>query len=366
MQAYYFDTNILQQLIHGSSNVDFVKLRDSQKGQRNFFAPQVVYNELLQHQVKEAREQINLISSASRRLGRVLVRDPIQYERIEDLEEIVGKAVQQFFEVTQIDIIPTPEIPLATLLDMAVRKEPPFEEKKEKGFRDAVIMFTILGHMETKSFKLGTLITNDGIFTDAVIGNRFTDKGLNLTVAKTISEANQQLIEEIEKTVSTFVEGITKEIKQFLTDRKTQIFDFIHQNAEISESFVRGSLSLAGSELGLLGATIKRILGYRPKDIEKIYLGLIAKDATIPPDHTAVTFTVSVDIDLVIEQIGMGIFDAPKVRLSSLEDFEKIRYRQPAFSEVQTAVTREITVEGLILKRDGKFVELKLQRVLSY
>ena len=367
-QAYYFDTNVLRQLSRGTASVDFIRLRDiarhaHEPARKVLFAPSVVVKELTHRWVQDVYEEIESLDKASRNLGHMLART-IKYEQPKDIENIVDKLVTEFIASAGIAVIQTPNIPVETLVDMAVKKEAPFEVKKEKGFRDAVIMFTIIEHMQTNRISNATLISADHIFNHEAVLRRFERMDLRLSVAKTVAEAKEQRMREIDEVITTYIDGMERELKAFLSTKTEQIFEFIHENTRISDSFLRGGLFQPKEDL--LGAVIKKVLAYRPKEVSKVYVGLLSTTEPVPEGFTGVTFTVSLEIDLLIEDVALNVFNPPTLALSSLEEFERVRYSVPTGTEGQKTVVRDVTVEALISKENGRYTDLQLSKVLSY
>ena len=368
-QAYYFDTNVLRQLSRGTANVEFIRLRDVARHgddptRKVLFVPSVVVKELTHHWIQDVHEEIESLDKASRNLGHMLART-VTYEQPQDVEGNVHRLVTEFLNSAEIEVIQIPNIPVESLVDMAVKKEAPFEEKREKGFRDAVIMFTILDHMERNQISNATLISADRIFNHEAVFKRFENRGFRLSVAKTVVEAKEQRMKEVDEAITTYIDGMERELKVFLSTKREQIFEFIHKNTRISESFLRGG-GLFQPKDDLFGTVIKKILAYRPKEVSKVYLGLISTKEPVPQGFTGITFTVSLEIDLLIEDLRLTVFDQPTLALSSLDEFEKVRYSVPTGIEAQKTVVREITVEALLSKENGQYADLRIIKVLSY
>jgi len=95
--AIYFDTNALFQLGHGELNVDFVGLRELSKPRSDLYAPRLVVRELIQLRLREAAEQVQKLEQASRRLGYLLFRKPLECEKAKDVERTISTGIEQFF-----------------------------------------------------------------------------------------------------------------------------------------------------------------------------------------------------------------------------------------------------------------------------
>lgn len=365
-RAIYFDTNALNQLTHGEANVDFVELRQISQGRSGLFVADVVVRELIQLRFREALEQINKIKQGSQRLGHLLFRKSFGYERAESVEETISKEIINFLHSLEIDTIPTPNIPLETLIEMAIKKHPPFEEKREKGFRDSVILFSILEHVQNNQFLSAMLVTGDQKFSQAII-DRFEMCSLDIVTAKNISEAVEKYKAELENQITSLAEEKSRNIKAFLQTQFQAISDYIYEHAEISESFLRGGMFNIRDDM--VGTTIKKIVAFRPKEVSKVHLGLLLKpqNEAVPAGFRGITFTVATDIDLIVNQLTLADLFPPKISVTALEEFEKAKYvSAPPLSDEQMTVNRELTLQAQIKEENETYSDLQILQVLSY
>jgi len=365
--AIYFDTNALNQLVHGETNVDFIELRQVSKERVGLFAPDVVVRELVHHRQLEALEQMARIRQASQSLRRLLFRESHDYEDVKDVEDTVRTGVLAFLGSLEILTIPTPQIELEVLLDMAIKKDPPFEEKREKGFRDSVILFTILQHMQNNHFSSAILVSGDQVFGHKGVLERFRRRSISISVAKNVNHALEIYKTQIEEALSSFIEETAEQIKSFLGSRFRDISDYIFEHGEISESFIRGGLF--GTSEELLGTTVKKILAVHPKAVSRVRLGLVSKedDEAVPPGWKGITFSVSLDIDLLVNTLRLHDLFGPRVPIAALEAFEKVKYTYaPPNPDEQITVQRELTIQALLKGLAGTYTDLQLVKVLSY
>jgi len=368
-EAVYFDTNVLRQLSSGVSNVDFIELRKQlDLISVGLFAPDVVVKEWIQHRAVEVADEIENIKKASRKLGRLLSQEPVKYEEPKDFETNLESEMKKYLDSIGIKLAPTPKnIEIEMLIEMAVKKEAPFEkpaEEKgfaEKGFRDAIILFTIIEHMKNNKFRNAILLSADRIFTKEAVTTRLKNDGLNVLVAGNLADANGQMKKLIDTVVESFIERKEQAIKSFLVKESDQIFDYVLKNAEVSERF----LSERGGFFGL--DHIERVLAVRPKGISKVSLGHTVRNEPSPKDIQPITISVSTEFDLLVREYGLPwFFNRPKFPISEPESFQKTRFRSPTPSLEQRTVTREITVEATILKTDDTYSDLQLLRVITY
>jgi hypothetical protein len=367
-EAVYLDTNVLRQVSHGESNVEFIELRKNLDLIRaSLFVPDVVVKEWVQQRLEEVLEQIENLRKGFRNLGRLLNRGPEKYEEPKELESTLEREMTQYLDSIGMKLVPTPtNIQVDVLIEMAVKKVAPFEKKgekgfAEKGFRDTIILFTIMQHMKANAFKNAILLSADKIFTEDAVTTRFKNNGLNVLVSKNLAEANGQ----VEKLIDVQIKFITEEeeqaIKSFLVEHSNQIFDYVLKNAKVSELFLSGLGDFFSSD------HIESVLSVRPKGISKVSLGHTVRDEPYPKDIQPITISVSTEFDLLVREYGLPwFFNRPEFPISEPESFQKTRFQSPTPSLKQKAVTREITVEATIQKTDGNYSNLQMQRVLTY
>lgn len=362
--AVYLDTNVLIDLSHGDTNVDFIELRSLlERGHVGLFVPETVVKEFIQHRIKDTLDQIERLKAASRKIGRLLGRDPLTHEEPQDVEATINEKMMNYLQNAGIEVIRTPNIPLETLIDMAVKKQPPFEEKGEKGFRDAVILFSIMDHMKTNSFSNAILVSVDPIFTHNEVIDRFKEKGQNILIGKSFAEAKDQVKKQIDTSLKAQAEKKKKDLISFLSTQSELIFDYILKNAGASEDFLKGEFLASGSFSG----AIKKVLAIRPKDIPDVVCGHLIKEKIFEKGDESITFSVLTELDLLVEQHGLltALAKRPRFRLSVPEGLEKLRSGYPESTSRQLTVVRYINVEAWVSKDNNHYSRIKLLRIMS-
>lgn len=365
-EALYFDTNALRQLSHGIENVEFLNLRQvSEVIGLKFFAPEVAIMEWIRQKQKEANDSLIKMKTASKDISRLLSCDPIQYKEPDSVFDKLINIINNYIESAGIEVIPTPDIPLKMVIEMAVNRKPPFEEKGEKGFRDTIILFTILDHIRTNSISNAIIVSADAIFCHKDVIEYFTNEGKTVTIAKAISDAKELLQNQIDRVTNYYIEEKKNNIRSFLNAKFADIVEYILTNAEVSEYFLKGDLD--GKTNDMLGISkIKRIIEVRPKEIVNIFPGFmiskVRKEGAEP-----VTFSVSCEFELLVEGYGLELlFNRPKVKLTEDIDFDQIPFNYPRPREFNRTITREITIEALISIEQAHYTDLSLIKVRTY
>lgn len=123
--------------------IDFVKKYSSDKRfSISFFIPEVVKEELKKNVLFRVKKAATNYKSSIAELVPLI---DIKAKEIKIDEEIINKETEDKLQKLGFNVIPTPihEIDLRDLLYRAVYYLPPFQEKREKGFKDCVIAETI-------------------------------------------------------------------------------------------------------------------------------------------------------------------------------------------------------------------------------
>jgi len=366
-QAIYLDTNALRQFAFSVSNVEFSELKylSDQIGAK-LFSPMVAVKEFIKHWQKETIGRLEKINKTARELGRLLDREPIDFEKPHDIENQIIQKINNNLELAGIKIIETPEIALETLIEMAINRIPPFEEKKEKGFRDSVILFSILDHIERDDVSNAVFISGDNIFTNDNIIHLFEEKNCIISISKNLSEAGRLIEEQIGHAFSLKLKREKDTVVTFLKNNFEQIYSFVLANAEVSEYYLKGSGSTEEDNVAS-DAKIKRILNVQPINISDVSFERTWLKDPVPEGRKGLIFSVLTEFDLLVERYELGIlFDQPKVKLASPMGFDELEYRYHKPKIYQVRINKNISVDAHYEEIDGVPTNLELLRVLTY
>src|SRR5437763_9885333 len=156
----FLESTALFRLGSRLENVEFAELQRFRKDlEVELIVAEVSWREYLRRREKEARDSVAKIKQCRSDLAK---HDQI-YDELEEAEKRAQAHLQnvsQHFltkmQSFRIAIAPTPAIDPHMLLEMSLRNESPFEDSqsdsgektKEMGFRDALIMFTVLENIK--------------------------------------------------------------------------------------------------------------------------------------------------------------------------------------------------------------------------
>ena len=365
IQVIYFDTNALRQISHGSGMVEYLELRDlAEKLSIRIFIPETVFQEWENHHQLDVHRTFNQIKSNITMLNKLLNYEYKDVDEPEDIEGIIHKILLEKLSAIGIEIINTPpDININILIDMAVKKIPPFEEN-DKGFRDTIILFTLIYHMHKNNYLYAMFISGDKIYTNDNVLNILRKNKLNIAILKNINESKEYIKLFIQMIINKSIEEEMKKIKLYLEAQFEIISKFILKNAQVSLLFLRGFLS----EEKLLNDEIKKINAIRPKSILKVYSGFLLSNGDKDEDAEIkkISFSVDVEFDVMIQTFEFKPFDYPKFSLAEPEKFPKIARYLPDMIEQQKIINRSISVEAMLKKMGNDFTDLELIKVITF
>ena len=105
-----------------------------------------------------------------------------------------------------IEVIETPKnISIRQLVTMAAFKIRPFEDKREKGFRDTVILYTILEDAKKRNIKDCLFITEDKIFAHEDVQQIIKKYRVNIDIADSLETATVLIKSVLDEKIKIFI-----------------------------------------------------------------------------------------------------------------------------------------------------------------
>jgi hypothetical protein len=208
LKRIYFDTNILRHWPHPPNDIYSI-FRAAKWLGTELFMPEVVEGELraqFVRSVNAAYDAANQNLKEITKLCRDIIAVDIQGTRPSDdeLYEAFNKRSDQMKAHFGISVIPLPQLDIGMLVDMAITRTAPFEErtvgadKIVTGLQDAAILFSVLDHMKTApESDRCAIISNDKIFHAAKTRKLVQLTGTRLEAFKTISALFDDLYNHI-------------------------------------------------------------------------------------------------------------------------------------------------------------------------
>ena len=142
--------------------------------------------------------------------------------------------------------------------------------------------------------------------------------------------------------------------KAFLTSRFAQISSFVLANKNITERFIRGSWFRPEEQLPL-GVIPRRVGEVRPREVGSVLPGLVLGKMDLPAGFEPVTFSVIVELDLVVERFRAE----GETAITSMGEIV-FGVPSPLARDEELMVTRHVTVEGGLREENGEYIDLKL------
>jgi len=361
----YFDTNALRELTFGISNVEYLKLKEFCKSNSIGLAvPEVVVYEWYYMQRREVLSEIDRIKQAIKKTNLLLNITQPEYKVPKKLFPSLASKVNQYIREAEMrGVKTTRKISIRKLIILAAKKTKPFEEKGEKGFRDMIMLLSIVEDMKKHNFRDGILITNDNIFQHEEIRQHL--QGKNVKVMNNFSQCFDYLDKLKHKKAVDYFSAQSKRILEYLQTQKNTIFKYVVENAQVSADFLRGDFILFKEEEKIFG-NIDKVIEATPKNISAAFPSLTRKSEPLPANMGNITFTVNVDFRLQVSPYNF--FNKPKFPISTPAEYEKIKSTYPSLylQTVEKIVNRPINVEAIIDEKDGKYTNLILKRVITY
>ncbi len=208
-------------------------------------------------QVSECINRIRRLQSSLEKLG----QNPKELNAIEnrviDLDQNLATVFEKKLANLEIRILPLAKSDLEDLLRMSIESIPPFEDSHEKGFRDSLIMFSILEAIRNHPEKNALLVSNDKLLTEAILA-RQREYDTKISVVSDIGGA-----------VAHFWGWVDGVIRNLRNKEKQEARDLLLKYRSEIEKAVDGIREFSVFDLptSLLGGYVERILSLTFNDV---------------------------------------------------------------------------------------------------
>lgn len=346
----YLETSVLKPLPLGVVNAELERLLVlAQAFGCSVFVPEVSYLEWLRQRQDYLDRLLHhshkSMEDLAQTFGFSLQED--QIKQMQAMRDALDGKTRQILNERGVVVLETPQIELRTLIDMAVKKIRPFEEKGEKGFMDSVALFTILEQAKKDQVGSHLLVAHDQVYRHSDAAKLSEQYGVELVVIESIFAAVEEL-ENYAKLVQRAIAEYNKQrLRDFLQGEIVRISDFIKQNAEFTSS--------ALNQGGRLGGFMPQILGVT--DIAALAIGEVTR-GTLPEEadqgRVKISFSVRANAVVKIKKFTFPPeprFKAGEVASGTLYSATSSGLLAAALlddSELK-AVELEVSVEGSVL-----------------
>lgn len=238
----FIESTALFQLGPRLETVDSAELLGLQKVLKfELFVSEVSWREYLRERKREIQHSLRTIAQVRAEL--LKHRQPVvEIDSAEQkIQEYMDRLESDFREKAGelgMQILPVPSIDLNKLLDMSIECIPPFEEPetktKEKGFRDSLIMFTILENIRGRSIDNSVLITGDKLLTKGC--SRFLKSySTSLFFTTDFKEAREHIYGRLAKALQESLRAESQRAKDMLMGYKSEIESKVGEIRELTE-----------------------------------------------------------------------------------------------------------------------------------
>ena len=197
-------------------------------------------------------QPVALLDSDTGELQEKRLAHPAEAEKFQNIREYFAAKAKSL----QITIVPTPSIDVRALLEMSLTNDPPFEDSqsesgektKEKGFRDVLIMFTVLDTIRDRPQDMALIITDDKRLTDA-FHIQAPKHGTRLDLVANLEAAVAHIKARLDKWYRDKLRREADDAKNMLLQYRDQIAESVRQVRQLTDwDLGQGPLAGLGGE----------------------------------------------------------------------------------------------------------------------
>jgi hypothetical protein len=272
----FLETTALVQLGPRLENADLARLLEIRASSPfELLIAEVSWMEFLRHrkaEVSETLDKIRSVASTLQNHGTSLAQITRAEKSLQNYLARIGKHFGEKAAKLGFRIVPLPkDIKVRSLLEMSIECVPPYEpreKKSEKGFRDSLIMFSILQEIQGRPDDSAVLVCNDGLLVDG-ISIHAEQFGTSIHALPDLPAAVEFVETGMDENKRAEIRASINEAKQVLKQFEKQIVDRVTEIGEISDS----DLGQAGPFFRFEGdaRNLYGILGKPPEEYVEIH-----------------------------------------------------------------------------------------------
>lgn len=206
------------------------------------FTTALCVDEFVAERIERLRETLSDFQESMEDVGRFLGQRPEvrPLGSADDLAEQIRAVFRHGLEEAEVEIIENASLSLPELLHRATRHVQPFEPK-DKGFKDTIILLTILGDASRRGARTAMLIVTDGDFHTQEIRDQARAAGMELVVVRTIDDAVAHLKQVLAEDTRRRIDEEIANLKAFLLGEEESILRAIRQERFNEWDLTRGT-----------------------------------------------------------------------------------------------------------------------------
>ncbi|MCX6842608.1 MAG: PIN domain-containing protein [candidate division WOR-3 bacterium] len=354
-EAIYLDACALCQLPEPGGNArEFTAFSTlATQWRASIFAPEVAVCEWKQHRYEQLRESARRLTDAWRRLSR-FTSLPLPPAKIDEgLANRVCQTLDEQLKTLGIKTIETPRsLNLAEIVDMAVRKIRPFEEKREKGFRDTLILMTLIGDMQARNARSALLVSGDRIFDHPDVADRLHKHGLVVVRANNCGDAETTMKDAGQYATLARRSDWSRRVAEFANSRLNDIWEHIRHTMTVpARSWYTTNLD---------EPTILSVFDARPLRVRGARHSLKPEASRAGYEPARIYLDVELDV-LARYMTHAVILNRTEFSLSAEREFQATERRGYGRTEKEATLTRSVSVEVDIKEENGTFVDIAVR-----
>src|SRR6266481_2549636 len=265
----FLESTALFQLGSKLQKPEFAKLKERQQYLKfELFVSEVSWAEYIRQRADKIDQLAVDIKSIGNRLQEWDLNPKdvsTTHAQVGEFRKSVGDLYAKRALEAGIKILGVPDIDVRRLFRMSMDRIPPFEQSKddksEKGFRDALIMFTILTNIKERPEDYSLVVTNDGLLAKGLT-NQIDEFQTNLSIVPNLDEAIVHIDARVDAWVRDHLLKESEEAKAQLEKYAKEVSDQVNTIRELTDSDfgISGFFGLLGGSKPLeIGETIERV-----------------------------------------------------------------------------------------------------------
>lgn len=205
----------------------------------------------------------------------------------------VNEYVVRLFNNADIATIPTPELELSSLIFESIHSMTPFEEG-DKGFRDTIILESILQHAKAEQSDRIMIVSRDKAILNS--RDRFSNDSPSAIFVRP-DEAQDCLRERANQENTAYIEHRDNRLHEFVQANREPVLQFLRLSQfDVTDWWLRGSLGdkdYAGN--------IKEIRRIEPKEITGASTILPPLHLELPDTRLPISIFVKIEVEVTTE-----------------------------------------------------------------
>lgn len=236
---------------------------------------------------------------------------------------------------------------------------PPFEQG-DKGFKDTLVLETVVRDMKRLGLEVALLLSKDRIFQNGSIMSRLKEEGIVLKAFDKVEEAEKCLYALIENQQTEDTKEHNRAALQFFQSNFDQIAAFILLKLDVTVGDL--VIRMIGGPPDDLpwGTTLKEVKKTPPLEVTDAHPWKVS-DSVEESALDGWLVSVETEFEMRISFYTGSPFSARTVSLAKTDDYESTLFSSsPQFQETVKTVKRTVTIEATAKLENGAFTELKL------